>query len=63
MCMLSDMTHRKMSREESLARAHAANRRKRLERLADELRENGWMVVPPEENTGHQPQQQPRKAA
>lgn len=43
------MSAPKLSRAESLARAHAANRRKRLEKLAAELRENGFFVVPPEE--------------
>jgi hypothetical protein len=42
------MSTPKLSRAESLARAHAANRRKRLEKLASELRENGFFVVPPE---------------
>jgi hypothetical protein len=43
------MNRPKMTREESLARAVAGNRRKRLNRLADELRENGFVVIPPED--------------
>lgn len=47
--MLWSMSERKLSREESLARAHAANRRKRLDRLADELRLSGFVVLTPEQ--------------
>lgn len=43
------MSERKLSREESLARAHAANRRKRLDKLAAELRTYGFEVVTPEQ--------------
>lgn len=47
--MVCAMTRPKMSREESLARAVAANRRKRLDRLAAELQENGFVVLTPEQ--------------
>lgn len=43
------MTRPKMSREESLARAHAASRRKRLDRMAEELKAHGFGVITPEE--------------
>lgn len=43
------MTEKKLTRAEALARAHAGNRRKRLNRIADELRENGFFVLTPEE--------------
>lgn len=47
-CKVAHMTTHKVTREESLARAHEASRRKRLDRMADELRSKGWMVVSPE---------------
>lgn len=56
------MAHTKMTREESLARAHAASRRKRLDRWAQELREYGYAVLPPEENPHNQDNQQPKAA-
>jgi hypothetical protein len=53
------MSEKKMSKAETLALAHAANRRKRLNRLADELRENGFFVLTPEEAAATKPKRKP----